>query len=444
MKRSRRLLSVLLFVLVLVSFFPFRASAEEDGNDPVDPNQLYYLGSPVNTGKDNGFSKKDPIKEGDPHYGWELGRFFVSGYTRVNASDSKNPVFLKNVGDTVTLWFNLTQDINKLNGSDVSKISSDTDGYDEYFGINKTNMGRGTLIIRHTDYQNATGKPQVYTNYLSALTVGANTKVELCEEGDYEVALDYEIKTTKINVDKFLFWDTHVRMIPSYTNYRIYFKFSVRNGNCMVFAFDNKTGDELLNGTTTENGFRLDLANSHYLNIDIKKEIMNNSGDGLVEDTRFNRPAKDGDVFDEEGIYTITVQNQYTNRKTEKVIYVGNNDVMKATVANDLDLVEVVDLISKGATINTDGTMNVPPNLQQPVAVSSEPTVIKPGDELENDQNGATDNNITKNVEGKDEKSGHSIVFIVLLIIVAIAVIVFLLYISRSDRKFPADKSKED
>ena len=38
---------------------------------------------------------------------------------------------------------------------------------------------------------------------------------------------------------------------------------------------------------------------------DIKKEILNVGQDEL--DTRFNRPAKDGETFTDEGVYTITV-----------------------------------------------------------------------------------------------------------------------------------------
>ena len=46
-----------------------------------------------------------------------------------------------------------------------------------------------------------------------------------------------------------------------------------------------------------ENGFYLDLANSQYLDINIKKEVLNEVSEGLVEDVRFNKPAKDGEQF---------------------------------------------------------------------------------------------------------------------------------------------------
>lgn len=355
----RRVVSLLL-ILLLFSITCFTSLAADSESDPVDPNQLFYMGSPVNAGKDTGFTGNNTITNDDPHYGWELGRFFVSGYTRINNDNPDNPVILKNVGDKVTLWFTLSQDINALNGSDTLTISDDVNGYDEYFGLQKTDMGRGALIVRHTDYQNAKGDPQIYTDYLSAIDIGANTKVELCEEGDYEVALDYEVQRTRLNYDKVLFWDTHIRTLPAVTNYRIYFKFSVRNGNCMVFAFDSATGDELANGSVTNNGFRLDLANSHYLLVDIRKEILNVANDELIEDTRFNRPAKDGETYEDEGIYTITVQNPYTQRQTEKRIYVGSNQILKASVVTGLPISEIQTLVANGAQINENGTMSAP------------------------------------------------------------------------------------
>ena len=78
--------------------------------------------------------------------------------------------------------------------------------------------------------------------------MGANTRVQLFEEGDYEVALDYEV--------------TKSQLIPQTHHYRIFFKFSVRNANCMVYPFDIVTGAELTNSSVTENWFSLDLAKS--------------------------------------------------------------------------------------------------------------------------------------------------------------------------------------
>ena len=170
----------------------------------VSESPKYYLGSVVNTGENNGYSEEKPLELKDPHYGWKLGHFFVSGYTRTTKDEQGNLVFLKNLGDKVILSFTLEQDINKLNGDDKLSIYEDKNGYDKYFEIEKTNFGRGTLIIKHTDYQNLDKNPTVYTNYLSALTKNANTTVEFCEEGDYEVALNYKIKIS----NNFLFIPT--------------------------------------------------------------------------------------------------------------------------------------------------------------------------------------------------------------------------------------------
>ena len=289
----------------------------------LDPSiQRHYLGSLVNTGTDNGYSGQNAIDVNDPHFGWRLGRFFVSGYTNVT-EDTDSPIFLKTVGDQVTLWFSLEQDIASLNNNAQMTIASDANGYDQYYGIPKSDegFGRGTLIIRHRDFQNKDNEPMVYTDYLTAsVATGADTQVRLCEEGDYEVALNYEIKDKHVVAG--------VPTVDRYNNYRIFFRFSVRNGNCMVYPFDVVTGEELTNTAITPNGFCLDLARSRYLDINIRKQVLMDGAEGLVEDTRFNRPAKDGDQYTDEGIYEITVSNRYTGQQTTKLIYVGTDPTL--------------------------------------------------------------------------------------------------------------------
>lgn len=315
-------------------------------------NKLKYsLGSKVNTGKGNGYSGSNGIEKKDPHYGWELGNFFISGYTRNTKDDNGNPVFLKNVGDKVTLYFNLKQDIDNLNGNEALSISEDSNGYDEYFETNVTNFGRGALIIRYTNYENVKHEPTIYTNYLNAnAKTGADTIVQLFEEGDYEVALNYKIKNNKTKV-------LGQSILPEYNYYRIFFKFSVRNGNCMVYPFDVTTKAELTNSSITENGFYLNLAKSRYLDINIKKEVLKEGTEGLTEDIRFNKPAKDGDQYTEEGIFTISVSNRYTDQLTTKTIYVGSDKILKAFVTTGLSIEEINNLVSQGAEIADDGTV---------------------------------------------------------------------------------------
>lgn len=279
---------------------------------------FYLKGDAVNTGIDTGYSKSDIIGGNDNHFGWRLGRFFISDYTRVIDNTSDNPVFIKTLGNSITLWFDLEQDINALNDNTNLIIGEDQNGYDQAFGVKKTNFGRGTLIIQHIDYTNSKGDPQLYTDYLLAKgTTGANTRVELKEEGDYLVALDYELQDNDV---------THI--FNRYGNYSIRFKFSVRNGNCMVYPFDVVTKGELQNTSITENGFYLDLARSRYLDIDVKRTVLVDNGSGVVEDERFNRPAKDGDKYTQEGIYTISVKNRYTDESTTKTLFVGTQELL--------------------------------------------------------------------------------------------------------------------
>ena len=334
--------------------------------DTADNDTRYYIGNAVNAGKNTGYSEENAIKEDDPHFGWELGYFFLSGFTSTTKDEAGNPVILKTTGDKVTLWFSLEQDIDALNADDSLAIAEDKNGSDEYFGIEKTNFGRGTLIIRHTDYQNRTQKPILYTDYLSALIEGADTKVEVFEEGDYEVALDYELARDRIN----LFGWTPLH---TYTNYRIFFRFSVRNGNCMIFPFDAVTHTELTNTSMTENGFYLDLAKSRYLDITVKKEMLAEGADGLIEDTRFNSLAKDGDRFTDEGIYTITVKNRYSGENTSKKIYVGTDLVLKAFVATGMSISEIKDYLNKGAHIADDGSIVFPQQTEPEVTPTPEP-----------------------------------------------------------------------
>ena len=325
-------------------------------SDKDDNTQTKALGTLFRAEKENngyaGGSSTLDLK--DPHYGWTLGRFFVSGYTRATKDDTGSPVFLKTVGDQITLWFHLQQDIDKLNGSESLSIADDDKGYDKYFQIEKTDMGRGTLIIRYTDEKGVPHTPEIYTNYLEAnATTSADTVVRLFEEGDYEVSLDYKIKSVPRKV-------VGIEVIPEYYDYHISFSFSVRNGNCMVYPFDVKTGQELTDESITVNGFKLDMAKSRYLTIDVKYARVTPGANGYVEDVRFNRPAKDGDSYTDEGIYTFSVKNLYTGESTTKKLYVGDADYLRALSLNNLSVAELNDRVAAGATIESNGAIVAP------------------------------------------------------------------------------------
>lgn len=362
-----------------VEVYEFYAFSESVNAEEANMNQTYSLGTKTKVEDFDSYAGEEIIKKGDLHYGWELGEFFVSGYTDDTKDNEGNVVFLKNVGDKVTLWFRLKEDITKLNGDKNLKITADENGSDQYFETPVMNFGKGTMIIRYTDHNNVKAEPTIYTNYLEANTsVGADTKVQLFEEGDYEVALDYQI--------------TDNRLIDKIGHYRIFFKFSIRNGNCMVYPFDVTTGSELTNSSMTKNGFRLDLAKSRYLKVNLKREMLTDSADGLVEDTRFNGPAKDGVEYTDEGIYTITVGNDYTGQFTVKKIYVGTNSLLKAYMTTGLSISEIKDLLDEGATISEDGniiltnTTNSGPTPDDPVDDDDEPISKEPSNNQTDDE----------------------------------------------------------
>ncbi|MEG2262273.1 MAG: hypothetical protein RSC06_14855 [Clostridia bacterium] len=328
--------------------------ADAPKSTPAPETLKFYLGTVVNTGKDNGYSGNTPICMDDPHFGWTLGRFYVSGFTRVFEDDGGNPVFLKTVGDTVALHFELYQDIDRLDGDEQVVICEDQDGYDLRFGLVKTNLGRGALIVKHTDYQNLAKEPTLYVDFLSAKVGGqADTTIDLFEEGDYDVALNYEIESPARVFGTSMHYDV-------YSNYRIPFRYAVRNGNCMVYPFDVATRAELTNSAITQDGFYLDLARSRYLDINIKKQVLAEGAAGLTEDTRFNRPAKDGDRYTDEGVYTITAYNRYTQQQTVKQLYVGTNRLLKAYATTGLSVDEIKSQLARGAQITDDGTLMFP------------------------------------------------------------------------------------
>ena len=162
------------------------------------------------------------------------------------------------------------------------------------------------------------------------------------EEGDYEVTLDYEIKNNPRQVGS-------ISVLPTYTDYKISFSFSIRNGNCMVFPIDVRTGAELSDGDITQNGFKLDTAKSRYLDINVTRTSLSEAPDGtLVEDVRFDGPAKDGETFDKEGIYHFTVMNRYTGEENTKTIYVGMDKYLNAMSEDELTVEDVNKQIAEG------------------------------------------------------------------------------------------------
>ncbi len=178
-------------------------------------------------------------------------------------------------------------------------------------------------------------------------------RIQLFEEGDYEVHLNYAI--------------TDKKGIHSTTYYQTSFGFKIRNANCMVYIFDSATGAELSNGDVTVNGFRIDTAKSSYPKLQVKKENLNNTKSGLVEDTRFNGAASDGEAFTGEGIYTIKAFNRYDDKlePAVKTIYIGSNNILTAYTKNlnspeKYTISQLNDMVSNGYTFTENGDIIEP------------------------------------------------------------------------------------
>lgn len=339
--------------------YEFYASYKGTDTATLDDNEKRYeLGTLKRADSKSDYSKLVDVESDDIHKNHKIGQFFMTGYTEdiadTETSNKADRVFIKNVGDKVTLWFNLKEDIDKLFDNKNFKINNDKGVTDAEFDIPKTNFHRGALIVQYTDRNNKKHDPVIYTDYLAALcSPDANTKIQLFEEGDYKVALDYQIDNGEwFGLNK---------------SYRIYFSFKIRNGDCMVFPFDIKTKSELTDGSVTENGFYLDLAKSKYLITYVKRSQWTKTSNGYKEDIRRNEIAKDGEQFTDEGIYTITVTNPTTDpnglNPTKKQIYVGTDSIMKAAVNpgnKKYSIDEIAAFVDKGATISANGEIVFP------------------------------------------------------------------------------------
>lgn len=343
--------------------YNFFAESRDKGqvySPSVSPKKIYgkkgEVSTAVNTGEEGYCLSKgvSVLESDDPQYGWALGYFTINGYTGEAKDDDGNYVFLKNVGDQVTLWFTLEKDINDLLGDGRLSISEDEDGEDLDFQIKKSNFKRGTLIIRHLDSENGSEEPIIYTDYLAAnASTGANTKVTLFEEGDYEVALDYELKNEPRKIGS-------MAIAPEYANYKIYFKFSIRNGNCMAYPFDINSGNELRDGDICEEGFTIKLAGSRYNSVNILYEVVVGDEGQKKFDVRKNMVAKEGASYTDEGVYTFSVNNPYTNVTTTKTVYVGTDPYIKALSKTGRSLSDINDKIQQGYLIEEDGSIIVP------------------------------------------------------------------------------------
>ncbi len=131
----------------------------------------------------------------------------------------------------------------------------------------------------------------------------------------------------------------------------------------MVFFYklgENK--DEITNGAVAEDGFKVDFKNSYFLSVSVKKDILVDNNGILTLDTRFNKAVSDGDEFKDEGLYTITVSNQYTKEQVTKKISVGRNKILNVYAAHygTVDPNEIAKQLDQGVEINDQWMMVLP------------------------------------------------------------------------------------
>lgn len=319
---------------------------------------VYRLGDVKRTDNEDGFKKSTDIETNDPHNDWTIGNFYISGYTK-DLKDGDTPVFLKVPEDKVALWFVLEQELDKCNGNPDIQVNYTDSGSDVYFSTPKIeDFGRGALIIRRTDKRNQPER-KIYTNYLEAsATVGANTRVDLFEEGDYEVALDYQLHFDK----PFVFGTT----TPKVLSYRVFFKFKVRNGDISAFLRDIDTNRFITSGNVAPHGFYIDVAQSKYLYITYKREILSESLDGIILDTKEDEVALEGRYYTEEGIYTITVNNLATGSSVTKKVYVGDRDILLVHMKTGMPINEINERLAAGAYIDENGKLVDPTPIVEP------------------------------------------------------------------------------
>ncbi|SDB05031.1 hypothetical protein SAMN02910317_00177 [Ruminococcaceae bacterium FB2012] len=409
----------------------------------------------VNAGSIDGFAETNEITTDDIHFGWKLGAFYIDGYTAdkadTNAEKKSDRVFVKSLGDSITLWFNLEQDIDKLNDNSDYKIAYSNGASDQKFGIPKTYFKRGALLIRYTDRNNHVHEPVKYFDFLSALaSPGANTKVQFYEEGYYEVALDYEIDNRE--------WTGLNKC------YRMSFSFRIVNDNNRPYLFELTTDDKslikndpqqfkggsLLNKRDTKNGFMIDLTKSKYLNITVSRAMFEKGVNGYYRHTEEISFSNDQKYYTEEGIYTITTTSSELKELGEDVrtVYViKDNKLLKALISEsntDGDSIEILaeKLNNNQISIDDDGWITeVSAKQEESISETMDESAIAANTSVENQSvlDSLLESDFS-NIDSIDDSTANTTdsnnnKLMIIIIIVATVIILVLLYIIIKQRR---------
>lgn len=316
-------LAIMFISLVTLAFTvePATVNAESNGNS-------YNFSQFMTTKDGSGYADPQPLSVNDPLIGVKVAGIVVSNYSATTQKDGVR-YFLKTSPDIPELSIELKTDLDNLGGSGVW-ISSDGDTRIPDLGyVGK--IGYGWLGISHTDYQGNTCTVCIQDVFNAVKDGTTFTPAWFGEEGAYKVCLLFETKrktgTYKNWHNPFYYTNDPVY---GYANYRIDASFEIRNANAQIFAFDSK-GNELLNGSICES-FSLDFAETHYLNVYIKREIAVNENE-LMEsfDVRYNSVGVDKRIYNTLGLYTIEAYNDVTGARTSRKILVVNPENKEET-----------------------------------------------------------------------------------------------------------------
>ena len=284
------------------------------------------LGATVQVQSADGYQGTVSCDAEDPHSGWELGRFSVGADTVTTDADG-TPVFLIQSGEQASLNYTLLQNIDALHGSSSLSILSDSSGYDAKLDASADSFGRGALIIRCTNADGTVDDPIVYTDFLaSCASLNSEACILTLGEGDYEVALDYGMESSRME-----FFGYH--FMPQNSYYRTSFRFSVRYADCPLTLIEHGSEQTLDSCATTESGFYCSVNGAQYLELSVARKVWDENENNLVY-TDFFSDISCGTVFLGEGLYEITAHNPVTDVSTGAVIYVGSDPILQDYAAS--------------------------------------------------------------------------------------------------------------
>ena len=328
----------LLFCFFLV-FFCCGSLAEEA--------RKYNVGKTYSAGLDSGFSRNDPIGRDDPHYDWILGQFYVKGFQSVRSTGSTT-IFYVSPGETVSVYFSLKQDIHKLNGKGNVEICEDNSAFDKWLHKKRVPFGSGALFILQDTGQESDVQSRL--DFLATLTPKKARKVMECGAGGYTFHLDY-----KIQVRYGLFY-----MMSDVRDYQINFNMNVVELKNTAQVISCKT-DEVVDGNMAlTKGFYLKTFGPKPPNIKVKRQTVAREDGVYKVTTKTIGRGTEGEVYDEKGLYTVTV----TDAKTKKELSVLRLSVKADAVQKSYFSEKVL-----GKTSGSSGSKGLPVETPAPTAV---------------------------------------------------------------------------